>query len=75
MLKLMDAKPEEEPPVACWVHGDAGGTIWLLRYRSHKDQLDDLTHEMQHAITDWSGWAVAEEREGWPSRQEGETIG
>lgn len=34
-----------------------GGTIWLLRKRTRWQKLDDLRHEMQHAVTDWGDWA------------------
>lgn len=65
MKKLVAAKSDEEPPVACWIHDGkdgAGGTIWLLRCRSRIQKVEDTSHEMQHAVTDWGSWIIAKER-------------
>ena len=40
-----------------WVDFDAHrwGEIWIKSGDSYDEQLDDLRHEMEHALTDWGG--------------------
>jgi hypothetical protein len=63
MARIVEAKLNEEPPVACWLHDgrdDAGGTIWLLRTREQK--ISDIIHELHHGLVDWGSWVQAKER-------------
>lgn len=64
MLRVLKAEKLLEPPIAFWDDSNEapGGTIWLLRQRTRLQKIEDIGHEMVHAVNDWAAWLLAKER-------------